>query len=96
MTKENRDKLDIAAYIRGDISAEDEAVFEALIREDTDFAAEVAFQKTLRETLRSDAPPKQDTAFGWARLSKAIDEETPSSALPVPANDRGPRVKVWR
>ena len=98
MKKFDKNKLDVAAYIRGDISADEKAAIETLMRQDAEFAADVEFQKTLRKTLQSDASPDMGHEFGWARLSKAIDQESqnPQTSVPTASNDRPLPVRVWQ
>ena len=98
MKQIDKNKLDIVAYIRGDVSADERTAIETLMRQDAEFAADVEFQKTLRATLQSNDSPELGHEFGWARLSKAIDDESQNAQkiVPVASNVRGIPAKLWQ
>ncbi|MGF1543327.1 MAG: hypothetical protein ACFB00_02260 [Parvularculaceae bacterium] len=48
---------------------------ELAIADDPALAAESALQKEIAATLRDEPPAAPEAAFGWRRLSKAIDAE---------------------
>ena len=99
MTQNDQNNLDILAYLRGELSGEALTRIEALIAEDADFAADVEFQRTLRQTLQGSEQAETSSEFGWARLSKAIDAEAKTQAeadiLPA-ANDRQKPIQFWK
>ena len=86
---------DILAYLRGELRAEEREVIERLIAQDPDFAANIEFQRILRETLQGGDAAETSSEFGWARLSKAIDAELEVNAVPA-ANDAPQSVRFWK
>ncbi len=100
MTYRDKLSLNIPAFLRGELSHAEVEEIEALAQQDPDFAADIAFQKSLRDTLKNDDVSDSGLEFGWARLSKAIDADTqgpvaaPASS-PMAANDRQPK-RFWQ
>ena len=94
MIKRDELSLLIPAFLRGELTAREQKEIESLAETDEAFAADIEFQKAIVEAFDSGAEKPQDTEFGWARLSRAIDEASPNT-LPTPANDRAPR-KFWQ
>jgi len=74
------------ALALGKLGAEESARVEQIVMNDPDLAAELALLRGLPVTKQDDPSWTQDTEFGWARLSRAIDAET--SAAPVKQNNR--------
>ncbi len=74
----NRDDLSlkIPAYLRGELSSADAKLISSMANKDADFAADIEFQKTIRSGLKQNADTQMGLEFGWARLSKAIDEDS--------------------
>lgn len=95
MKQNDQNKPDILAYLRGELSAEDRAAIENLMGQDTEFAANVEFQRTLRATLKENVTAEAASEFGWARLSKAIDAESQTNLLPA-ANDTEQSGRYWK
>lgn len=95
MERNDQNKLNILAYLRGELSVEEQATIESLMAQDSEFAANVEFQRTLRETLQDNKSEMTGTEFGWARLSKAIDEAH-KNEIPEPANDSKSPGKIWQ
>jgi len=104
MIDRNQLSLDIPAYLRGDVPADIRAEIEKLAAKDADFAADIAFQRALGQSLKDGAEPPAGLEFGWARLSKAIDNEALAPVWeepdvdPVsdtPANDQTP-MRLWQ
>ena len=73
MTQEETFSLLIPRYLRGELSEAETAEFEAYLGENPDFQADIEFQRNLMA-----ARPEQNDAssleFGWARLSRSIDD----------------------
>ena len=86
---------DILAYLRGELGDKDRAIIESLIAQDPKFAANVEFQRTLRDTLQGNDATETSSEFGWARLSKAIDAELDINAVPA-ANDTRQSGRFWK
>ena len=97
MTDRDALSLKIPAYIRGELSRDEEADIENLAEKDVDFAADIAFQKAITSVLKAETKTQTDTQFGWAKLSRAIDAEVgaypiaPSEAI----NHRAPS-RFWQ
>ncbi len=68
---------------------------EAVAAHDVNLADELAYYRGLASALREDEAPASFDEVGWARLNKAIDEESRpvDHTPPMPANDN---VRVWR
>ncbi|MEL7481691.1 MAG: hypothetical protein AAGJ29_09015 [Pseudomonadota bacterium] len=82
----------ILDYVKGRLDEDDRAAVEAAALEDPVIAEELAYYQGLGRAGHA-APEPQDHEFGWSRLSKAIDEDTQSSAPPLAANDNS---QLWR
>ena len=82
--------LKIPAYLRGELSQDEEAEIETLAGKDVNFAADISFQKAIGTVLKTESKTQTDTQFGWAKLSRAIDADvTPLTIAPTKAiNDR--------
>lgn len=95
MSYNDEHSLNIPAYLRGELSTEKRQALEALIASDPTFAADVEFQKSLRDNLKENTDNEFNTEFGWARLSKAIDADAAEQS-PVAANDSVMPSKIWQ
>lgn len=95
MSKYEYLSLKIPAYLRGELSAQEQSDIERLMSKDDTFAADVRFQKTLNQVLKNNDEDETDTEFGWARLSKAIDEDR-AKERPVAANDSSKFGQFWK
>ena len=73
MTQEEKLSLLIPRYLRGELSAEESAELESYLSDNPDFQAEIEFQQKLM-SARPDTAEQSDTEFGWARLSRSIDQ----------------------
>ncbi|MEP6344165.1 MAG: hypothetical protein ABJ275_12700 [Maricaulaceae bacterium] len=81
MTREETFSLLVPRYLRGELSPEQTVEFEAYLSENPDFQADIEFQRNLM-TAREDAPEAPAQEFGWARLSRSIDNlETQTSEV---------------
>ncbi len=72
MTHEETFSLLVPRYLRGELSAAQTAEFEAYLNENPDFQADIEFQRNLM-AARADEPDPSGLEFGWARLSRSID-----------------------
>lgn len=72
MTQEEIFSLRIPRYLREELSAVETAEFESYLTENPDFQADIEFQRNLM-TARADEPDPSELEFGWARLSRSID-----------------------
>jgi len=72
MTQEDKYSLLIPRYLRGELSQDELAGFEAFLSENADFKAEIEFEKSLM-AARPDHSNQPSLEFGWARLSRDID-----------------------
>jgi len=96
MTKFDELSLKIPAFLRGELTDVEMAEIKAFAGGNPEFAADLEFQKSLGQSLKEDAPDAQGLEFGWARLSKAIDEEPAANAVPgMAANDPAPS-RFWQ
>lgn len=96
MTKFDTLSLKIPAFLCGELTSAEQAEIEAFADSNPAFAADIAFQRTLSQSLKDEAKPSTGQEFGWARLSKAIDTEESRKTDPVvAANDRAP-ARRWK
>ena len=95
---ENEIGLEIPAYLRGELSAEDMARIDALAAKNPEIAADIEFQRNLMSAVKSDGDDSSASEFGWARLSKAMNADGPSDIeLPQILNDNAKNpIKFWR
>ena len=80
-------------FVQGRLSAQEEDAIEAAIAGDEKLIEELAYYRGLSNAAEPASAPA-DHEFGWARLSKAIAEDTASAPEQMPAaNDNG---RVWK
>jgi hypothetical protein len=80
-------------YVHGRTSQAEQNEIEAIILSDKVAAEELAYYQGLANAADPVAP-SPDHEFGWAKLSKSIDQETlQPSASPLAANDN---FKMWK
>lgn len=72
MTRDETFSLLTPRYLRGELSAEETAEFESYLTENPDFQADIDFQRNLM-AARADQPNPSELEFGWAKLSRSID-----------------------
>ncbi len=72
MTRKDRFSLLVPRYLRGDLTEVEKVDFEAFLKENPDFQADIDFQRNLM-SARSDNNEMAEDEFGWARLSRSID-----------------------
>lgn len=77
MTDEDRISLLIPAYLRGELSDSDRREVETLSKQNPAIAADIEFQKNLKQALSENKNDFASGELGWARLSKAIEESQP-------------------
>lgn len=65
----------IQAYALGRLSAQETADLEALAASDTALRAELALARAMARARTKDPVRSASSAFGWARLSRAIDAQ---------------------
>jgi len=81
-------------YVQGRLTTQEKEAIDTAILNDPKWAEELAYYKGLSNASEP-APVPAGQEFGWARLSKAIDQETESMADPViAANDNNPFWKL--
>ena len=73
MTQEETYSLLTPRYLRGELSAAETAEFEAYLNENPDFQADIELQRNLM-AARPDELGASGLEFGWARLSRSIDD----------------------
>ena len=78
-------------YVNGLLSEEDARRVEEAARADRETAADIAFYRNVKAAVQSGADDFTPGAFGWARLSRAIDGE---ARAPAPA--RSAASPLWR
>ena len=78
MTREETFSLLIPRYLREELSAAQTADFEAYLGENPDFEADIEFQRNLM-AARDNVPEASSLEFGWARLSRSIDNLEPQT-----------------
>jgi anti-sigma-K factor RskA len=77
----------LLAYVRGDLEAGEANRIDRLAREMPEVAAEIAMIRGVRAAVASDAADvRPPGAFGWARLSSAIDAGKGAATVPRPAH----------
>lgn len=76
-------------YVRGELSDTERARVEAAVSGDPELEAELAVMQSVSNTLKSDPVIVPDKAFGWAKLSRAVDAAEP-------ANDNSRRLFGWQ
>lgn len=72
---EDKISLMIPAYLRGDLSDSERIEVENASAQNPSIAAEIEFQKSLKLALKPDTNAFEPSELGWAKLSKAIDQE---------------------
>ena len=99
MTQEETFSLLTPRYLRGELSAAEIAEFETYLNENPDFQADIEFQRNLMEA-RADEPDSSEFEFGWARLSRSIDnlESQNTAALNVETEPKNTAVfgGMWK
>lgn len=86
--------LKIPAYLRGELSASESRAIDNLAASDPDFAADIAFQRSLSDALKAETSEFVPGDMGWARLSKAMNA-TPEP-LSEAANDKEVTPRFWK
>ena len=99
MTQEETFSLLTPRYLRGELSAVEMAEFETYLNENPDFQADIEFQRNLM-AARTDEPDPSGLEFGWARLSRSIDnlESQSTAALNVETKPKNTAVfgGMWK
>ncbi len=96
MTHEETFSLLIPRYLRGELSADETAEFESYVDENPDAQADIEFQRNLM-AARADNTGDQGLEFGWARLSRSIDETPRVSPEPIAPSKSSPRFgNMWK
>ena len=99
MTQEETFSLLTPRYLRGELSAVEMAEFETYLNENPDFQADIEFQRNLM-AARADEPDPSGLEFGWARLSRSIDnlESQSTAALNVETKPKNTAVfgGMWK
>lgn len=88
---EDKISLMIPAYLRGELVEADRLAVEELAAKNPSIAADIEFQRGLRESLKPNEDAFEPGELGWARLSKAIEQEMPSQEQLVTS-----RPKFWK
>jgi len=78
MTQEETFSLLTPRYLRGELSAVERAEFETYLNENPDFQADIEFQRNLM-AAKADEPDPSEFEFGWAKLSRSIDNLEPQN-----------------
>lgn len=65
----------IPAYLRGELSETENREVEVFAAKNPSIAADIEFQKSLKSALKPDESSFEPGELGWARLSKAMDQE---------------------
>jgi len=98
MTRKETVSLLILPYLRGELADSEKAEFERYLAENPDFQSEIDFQSQIMAAR----PSHEETGleFGWARLSRDIDNLDQTANLPAqsPAETtRMPNTRgLWR
>lgn len=90
MSFEDKISLMIPAYLRGELSEEDQQQVETLAAQNPDFAADIELQRNIKLALVQDEEAYEPGDLGWAKLSKAMEvsNETKVQSVSQP--------KFWR
>lgn len=72
---EDKISLMIPAYLRGDLTDVERREVEMAAAANASVAADIKFQKNLKSGLKSDEDGFAPGELGWAKLSKAINQE---------------------
>ncbi len=70
-------------YVRGHLSEAGRRTVEEAAARDEAVASELAFVRTLSAAVKADLRETPDPAFGWKRLSRAIEQEERGGTGPV-------------
>lgn len=73
---EDETSLMIPAYLRGDLSDAESLELENLAAKNPAIAADIEFQKNLKAALKPDEAAFEPGDLGWAKLSKAMEQES--------------------
>jgi len=87
---EDKISLMIPAYLRGELSEAERREVEIQAAKNPAIAADIEFQKNLKSALKPDGNAFEPGDLGWARLSKAIDQEE------TVLEDMASKPKFWR
>ena len=95
MSDENQEmSLKIPAYLRGELSLSDANEIESLAESDPSFAAEIEFQRSVSNALKSEPSDFTPGDMGWARLSK--DMNAPERNLRDIDNQKASPSNFWK
>jgi len=86
--------LKIPAYLRGELSEAESRKIDELAASDPNFMADITFQRSLSNALKSETDKFVPGDMGWARLSKAMNAAP--ETLPHAANDTRLVPRVWK
>lgn len=93
MTEDDSIEHLLPDYVNGLLSEEEARRVEAAAGADADVAAQIAFYRRVKAAEKTDAQDGPPDALGWARLSRAIDEEARAAA---PSPSRAVISPLWR
>lgn len=88
---EDKISLMIPAYLRGDLSEAERLEVETCAAENPAIAADIEFQKNLKDALKPDEAAFKPGELDWARLSKSMEQE---GQVPEYAAQKKPQ--FWR
>lgn len=94
MTQEETFSLLTPRYLRGELSEAETAEFEAYLNENPDFQADINFQRNLM-AARPDKGDASDLEFGWARLSRSIDNLDTESSVAVSSKRKHKNIAIF-
>jgi len=72
---EDKISLMIPAYLRGELSEAERLEVETSAAENPAIAADIEFQKNLKDALKPDEAAFKPGELDWARLSKSMEQE---------------------
>ena len=90
MSFEDEISLMIPAYLRGELSEEEQQQVETLAAQNPDFAADIELQRNIKLALVQDEDAYEPGDLGWAKLSKAMEFSNDTNV------ESEPQPKFWR
>lgn len=90
---EDKISLMIPAYLNGALSDAEREEVDKLAAQNPEVAADIEFQRKLKEAVKPSDTEFAPGELGWAKLSKAIQE---TQVETVAANDNPRQLKFWR
>ena len=95
MTQEETFSLLVPRYLREELSAAEKTDFESYLGENPHFQAEIDLQRNIM-AARPEAIVPADLEFGWARLSRSIDNLETENSARIDSEDMSKNTSLFR